>query len=348
MEHTSVFDADNLSLYGWSALFLVGTLLFAKSVIQTIEARKEAERNHLKELLRLKKEKYEQDVKDLKQAFESGLKEYESFDKSPMATSSLGIRNGLFTWWRHGDATKYRTFLETIQNQSDLKTLKITISRFIVDEGGTWSQTRGHNHHMTNFFFKHLKIQNFSLYLDIVEDAYHLKFLRGENTLYRRDNRSQHDVFKDGFLPKENLSNQPQVRRANFVQQVTLDYGVSLSKGIPPKEYGFAGVYIIVIPEDHHLQLLDITQSPRHRNSLSPYRRQLLEVNAVEGIPREYIAGFMPEKHGVDMRFEIMRLHFGLESSLYSWTIPADFVKNPFYGVPAPQAANAIQALTPF
>lgn len=214
---------------------------------------------------------------------------YKKETRLPYTQSKLVGQFGFLSMFRH-DTAAGDDFNKAIINFNTENPAKQYVIRYLQTYGSLWDAQKGFNHSFANYFLTCLRHENIDAYRDIVGKAYGVKFISGEILLYRRDTRLHNVIFREGFELKESY-NTYDTRKSNYAETVTMSYGVSLSKKIPPKGYGDPnGYYIIKLGEKHNFLLIDIVESPRNKHKLTPERINLQEVNSLDNIPPEAIA----------------------------------------------------------
>jgi len=210
--------------------------------------------------------------------------------KLPGAVSATGVKYGMFSFIRHNRFTvDIDSEIASIRNANSRQAME-TATNALIRKGSLWSKNQSHNHSYANFFLLRTRKDDVVIYKKIVGDAYGYTFAPDYPiTLYRRDTRPVHQIFAEGFEPKQNSRNLPVTQKSNYANPVSLDYGVSFSKKIPPAHYGNTGYFKVSLPAHHRLLLVDIVKSPRNKYQLTAYHHNLQEVNSIDPIPKQYI-----------------------------------------------------------
>ncbi len=174
--------------------------------------------------------------------------------------------------------------------------VKNNVITFLNKEGSLWHPNLNANfplHSFNNYFLICLRYQNINAYREIIGQAYGIKFIFDEITLYRRDTRLPSVIFNDGFKLQEQCNN-PNSNKILYAEITTFSYGISFSKIIPPTRYGDANsYYIIYLPPKHDFLLIDIANSPRNQRDITQEQREIEEVNSLDEIPKGFIKTYI-------------------------------------------------------
>lgn len=233
----------------------------------------------------------------IRTAFNEAKTLYKGESRVPFKKSKIGGRFGLFA------VLDYRkipnTAVATEKNLAACTTSKKAqkqIVQLLQMDGSLWDLDKGLNHAFNNYLLTCLRYQHIDAYRDIVGKAYGVTFVSNEITLYRRDSRIPFTIFEIGF-ELESLTNTFSTRKLNYAKTATLSYGVSFSKNIPPTCYGFGSPYYyhVYFPPKHNFLLIDIVNSPRNQEKLSPSLIALAEVNSLDDIPAACVKACIEE-----------------------------------------------------
>lgn len=232
---------------------------------------------------------------------------------TPFSTTSTGVTVGFLSFLYHGN-TPNQLKKDLKSCLTDSESIKIFTNH--LKHSGCLYSGIGNPYQFENYMLQEIRVNNIALYKEIIGSLFGIKFLDNNSvTLYRRDGRRAEEIFEQGFKLKSGWLYNPNAAHINkdvYVDIVTYDHGVSTAKTIPPVEYSPAKsmfsearrhyYYVIKFPKNHNFLLVDIVASPRNKNNLSTYRRNLQEINCMQDIPREWITCKVKERQN-HMRF---------------------------------------------
>lgn len=163
--------------------------------------------------------------------------------------------------------------------------------------GSLYDPRKGEKHSFNNFFLTSLFKYDTNSYRKLVGSIYGIVFLSDDEvTLYRRDTRDYHIIFKCGFQLKSS-ENKASTRKYFYSEPWTFSYGISTSYTIPNKCYGPLGYFTIQFKKGNRFLLIDIIETAKLRKRLNERRnvKNVKEVNCLQDIPGESIRCFTSE-----------------------------------------------------
>lgn len=239
-------------------------------------------------------------ISDVKLSFLEAKNIYLDENRVPWTKSKLGGRFGLFSAFLHSRnppiIQEMEAKLSEHKNNDDNYKIINYVTSTLKEEGSLWDPSKGYSHSFNNYFLTCLRYTNIHSYRYIVGNNYGIKFISDAITLYRRDTRMVDVIFKEGFQLKESW-NKFSERKMNYVNPITLSYGVSFAKKIPPNHYGNSSFYYVVeLPPNHDFLIVDIANNPCNSNKLGWYQRRLEEVNSLDDVPPAFVKSCVTEK----------------------------------------------------